>query len=216
MNLSPQDRVGYARAKRAADLLTAAVGLVVLAPVLAIVAVAVALALGRPVLFRQARAGLAGRPFTLVKFRTMRDVDPARGLVTDAERLTPFGQFLRSTSLDELPSLYNVLCGHMSLVGPRPLPVRYLPRYSAAQARRHEVRPGITGLAQVRGRNLLGWDEKFRLDVSYVDERCAGLDLRILAGTALAVLRRDGISAAGEATAPEFLGGSAPAGRSTH
>jgi lipopolysaccharide/colanic/teichoic acid biosynthesis glycosyltransferase len=165
------------------------------------------------VLFRQTRAGLGGRPFRVVKFRTMRDVDPRRGLVTDAERLTPFGRWLRSTSLDELPTLWNVLSGDMTLVGPRPLPVRYLPRYSPTQGRRHEVRPGITGLAQVRGRNLLGWDAKLALDVSYVDARCAALDLRILRDTVVAVLRRDGITAEGEATAPEFLGSSAVAGR---
>jgi lipopolysaccharide/colanic/teichoic acid biosynthesis glycosyltransferase len=188
------------------DVLAALAGLLVLLPVLLVVTVAVALALGRPVLFRQARAGLHGKPFTVLKFRTMLDVDPRRGLVTDAERLTRFGRFLRSTSLDELPSLWNVLCGDMSLVGPRPLPVRYLPRYSPEQARRHEVRPGVTGLAQARGRNSLSWDEKFAFDVSYVDDRSITLDLRILWETAATVLRRDGISAAGEATAAEFLG----------
>jgi len=149
---------------------------------------------------------LHGKPFTVLKFRTMLDVDPRRGLVTDAERLTRFGRFLRSTSLDELPSLWNVLCGDMSLVGPRPLPVRYLPRYSPEQARRHEVRPGVTGLAQARGRNSLAWDDKFAMDVSYVDSRSAALDLRILWETVVTVIRRDGISADGEATAAEFLG----------
>jgi lipopolysaccharide/colanic/teichoic acid biosynthesis glycosyltransferase len=198
--------VSYERVKRAVDVLAAALGLLALLPVLLVVAVAVAVALGRPVLFRQARAGLGAKPFTVLKFRTMLDVDPRRGLVTDAERLTRFGRFLRSSSLDELPSLWNVLRGDMSLVGPRPLPVRYLPRYSPEQARRHEVRPGVTGLAQVRGRNSLGWDEKFAFDVSYVDSRSATLDLRILWETVVTVFRRDGICAEGEATAPEFLG----------
>lgn len=196
----------YERAKRLVDVAVAALGLLVLLPLLAVVAVAVALALGRPVLFKQARAGLHGKPFTVLKFRTMLDVDPRRGLVTDAERLTAFGRFLRSTSLDELPSLWNVLCGDMGLVGPRPLPVRYLPRYSPEQARRHEVRPGVTGLAQARGRNSLAWDDKFAMDVSYVDNRSATLDLRILWETAVAVIRRDGISAEGEATCAEFQG----------
>jgi lipopolysaccharide/colanic/teichoic acid biosynthesis glycosyltransferase len=191
-------------AKRAFDVCAAAVGLVVLAPVMAVVAGTVAVGLGRPVLFRQARAGLGGRRFELVKFRTMRP--PAPGRVSDADRLTPLGQFLRSTSLDELPSLWNVVRGDLSLVGPRPLPVRYLARYTRQQARRHEVRPGITGLAQVRGRNRLSWEEKFTVDVEYVDRRDFLFDLRILARTARVVLRRDGISADGEATAAEFRG----------
>jgi lipopolysaccharide/colanic/teichoic acid biosynthesis glycosyltransferase len=196
----------YERVKRSADVVVAGLGLLLLLPVLVVVAVAVALALGRPVLFRQARAGQHGKPFTVLKFRTMLDVDPRRGLVTDAERLTRFGRLLRSTSLDEFPSLWNVLCGDMSLVGPRPLPVRYLPRYSPEQARRHEVRPGVTGLAQARGRNSLAWEDKFALDVSYVDGRSAALDLRILWETVVTVIRRNGISADGEATAAEFLG----------
>jgi lipopolysaccharide/colanic/teichoic acid biosynthesis glycosyltransferase len=192
--------------KRLVDAAAAAILGLLLLPVIAATACVVAVGLGRPVLFRQARAGLGGRPFTLVKFRTMTDVDEARGLVTDAQRLTRLGRVLRSTSLDELPTLWNVLRGHMSLVGPRPLPTRYLSRYSREQARRHEVRPGITGLAQVRGRNWLDWDQKFTLDVAYVDHHSARLDLRILAETVVTVLRRDGISARGEATAAEFQG----------
>ena len=192
--------------KRVVDAAVAAVALVVLLPVYVVVAAVVAVGLGRPVLFRQERTGLGGLPFTLVKFRTMRDPDPARGLVSDADRLTALGRLLRSTSLDELPSLWNVLCGSMSLVGPRPLPVRYLARYTAEQARRHEVRPGITGLAQVRGRNRLGWAERFALDVSYVDSRSAWMDLRIVAETFAVVVRRSGITALGDATAPEFTG----------
>jgi len=193
--------------KRVVDVVGAVLLLVVLAPVLLVTAAIVARGLGRPVLFSQARAGLHGEPFILVKFRTMRGVDPRRGLVSDADRLTRLGRFLRATSLDELPTLWNVIRGDMSLVGPRPLPVRYLDRYTAEQARRHEVRPGVTGLAQVRGRNWLGWDEKLALDVTYVDTRCARLDARILAETVVTVLRRDGITAQGCATAPEFIGG---------
>jgi lipopolysaccharide/colanic/teichoic acid biosynthesis glycosyltransferase len=153
------------------------------------------------VLFRQVRPGLAGQPFELVKFRTMRS-----GTGSDAERLTSLGRFLRSTSLDELPELWNVLRGDMSLVGPRPLLVEYLDLYSPRQARRHEVRPGITGLAQVAGRNLVGWDERFELDVEYVERRSLGLDLRILWRTAVAVVRREGVTAEGEATMPPFRG----------
>lgn len=198
--------MSWPAAKRAVDIVLAAVALVVLAPVLAVVAVAVATALGRPVLFRQNRAGLGGKPFAVLKFRSMREANPLLGIVTDADRLTPFGRFLRSTSLDELPSLWNVVRGHMSIVGPRPLPVAYLPRYSPEQARRHDVRPGITGLAQVCGRNSLSWESKFALDVEYVDDTSFGLDMRILWATVGVVLRRDGISAAGEATASEFQG----------
>lgn len=190
--------------KRLFDAVVAGVGLVVLAPVIAATAVVVAVGLGRPVLFRQARAGLRGSEFEVLKFRTMLPMTPDR--VSDAERLTPLGRFLRSTSLDELPSLWNVVRGDLSLVGPRPLPVRYLDRYTLEQARRHEVRPGITGLAQVRGRNRLSWEEKFTLDVEYVARRSFALDLAILAATVRVVLRRDGISADGEVTAREFLG----------
>jgi len=163
--------------------------------------------LGRPVLFRQTRPGRQGRLFELIKFRTMTDARDAEGrLLPDAQRLTPFGHWLRSTSLDELPEIVNVLKGEMSLVGPRPLLVEYLPRYSPEQARRHEVRPGITGWTQVNGRNAMAWEEKFRMDVWYVDHQTFGLDLKILWLTLGAVLSRRGISARGEATMPEFRG----------
>src|SRR4051812_44107768 len=170
----------YDQVKRVTDIIGAGSALVLLAPVVAAVAVAVRVNLGRPVLFCQPRAGWHGRPFVLVKFRTMRAVEPARGLVDDEARLTRLGRGLRATSLDELPTLWNVLRGQMSLVGPRPLLLRYVSRYSPRQARRLEVRPGITGLAQVRGRNSLSWVEKFALDVWYVDHRCLLLDARIL------------------------------------
>ncbi|MEU4640427.1 sugar transferase [Micromonospora sp. NPDC023814] len=196
--------------KRAIDLAAAVVLLVLTAPLVLVVAALVATGLGRPVLFRQPRAGRHGQVFELVKFRTMLPPDPRRGRVRDGDRLTPLGRFLRSTSLDELPTLWNVLRGDMSLVGPRPLLTEYLPRYSPTQARRHEVRPGVTGLAQIRGRNSLGWGEKLDLDVWYVDHRSLRLDLSILAATVRTVLRREGISAAGSATAPEFLGTPSP------
>ena len=192
--------------KRVLDVAVATPMLVVTAPIQAAVAVAVAARLGRPVLFRQQRPGRHGRPFTILKFRTMVPIDAAAGRVEDASRMTGLGRFLRATSLDELPTLLNVIRGDMSLVGPRPLLTAYLPRYSAAQARRHEVRPGLTGLAQVSGRNAVGWDERLALDVEYVDTRTMRLDLAILIRTVRAVLRRDGISAEGEATMPEFLG----------
>ncbi len=193
--------------KRALDILGAAAGLVLLSLLLAAVALLVRWQMGRPVLFRQTRPGLNGRPFAMVKFRTMRDAADAAGRpLPDAERLTPLGRFLRATSLDELPELWNVLRGEMSLVGPRPLLMEYLPLYSAVQARRHEVKPGITGWAQVNGRNALTWDDKFSLDVWYVDNRSLWLDLRILGQTLLKVVRREGISAAGEATMPRFTG----------
>lgn len=197
-------------AKRLLDLALTLPGLLLLSPLLLLTALAVRLALGPGVLFRQQRPGLRGRPFNILKFRSMRS-----GQGSDAERLTPFGRFLRSTSLDELPELLNVLRGDMSLVGPRPLLMDYLPRYSPQQARRHEVRPGITGWAQINGRNALSWEEKFALDVWYVDNRSLWLDLRILARTLLCVLRRQGISAAGEATMPEFLG-TPPANAARH
>jgi lipopolysaccharide/colanic/teichoic acid biosynthesis glycosyltransferase len=163
--------------------------------------------LGSPVLFRQVRPGLHGQPFMMVKFRTMTDERGADGeLLPDAQRLTAFGRFLRATSLDELPELWNVLCGEMSLVGPRPLLMEYLPLYSPEQARRHEVRPGITGWAQVNGRNALSWEERFKLDVWYVDHRSLWLDLRILWLTVRKVVVREGISAQGEATMPRFTG----------
>jgi lipopolysaccharide/colanic/teichoic acid biosynthesis glycosyltransferase len=192
--------------QRTADLFVAAIVLLLLSPVLLVLGALILLGLGRPVLFRQARPGLHGRPFTLVKFRTMLDPDPAGGLITDADRLTRLGRLLRATSLDELPTMWNVLRGDMSLVGPRPLLLRYLERYNPEQARRHLVRPGVTGLAQVRGRNALSWEEKFALDVWYVEHRSLRLNARICAETVLTVLRRDGIAAAGEVTMPEFLG----------
>ncbi|MFY1670004.1 sugar transferase [Plantactinospora sp. WMMB334] len=198
------ERRPYDRSKRILDAAVAAVLLVLLAPVIGAVAGAVALALGRPVLFRQARPGLHGRPFTLYKFRTMHPVGPGR--TSDGERLTRLGSWLRATSLDELPSLCNVLRGEMSLVGPRPLLLEYLDRYTPQQARRHEVRPGLTGLAQVNGRNAISWPERLSHDVWYVDRRCLGLDLRILLRTVARVLRRHGIAADGNATMPEFLG----------
>jgi lipopolysaccharide/colanic/teichoic acid biosynthesis glycosyltransferase len=196
----------YDIVKRLIDISGSALGLVVTAPIQAFVAILVVRKLGRPVLFRQQRPGLQGRPFTLVKFRTMREPDPGAGLVTDADRLTPFGARLRSMSLDELPTLWNVLRGDMSLVGPRPLLMQYLDRYTPAQARRHDVRPGITGLAQISGRNALTWDAKFAADMEYVARRGPGLDLRILARTAISVLCRTGISADGEATMSAFTG----------
>jgi sugar transferase EpsL len=201
------------RTKRCFDVIVSGVALVLLLPLFVLLAFGVRLRLGSPVFFRQMRPGLLGKPFSMVKFRTMTDARDAEGrLLPDEERLTPFGRFLRSTSLDELPELWNVLRGDMSLVGPRPLLLAYLDRYSPEQARRHEVRPGITGLAQVNGRNALSWEEKFRLDVVYVDTWTFGLDLRILAKTVVAVLRREGITAPGQSTAEEFRG-SGDAGR---
>jgi lipopolysaccharide/colanic/teichoic acid biosynthesis glycosyltransferase len=197
------ERRRFARAVKAvADRVIAAAALVAAAPVMALVAVAVRAGLGRPVLFRQARPGLGGRPFALVKFRTMR-----LGPGADGERLTRMGRFLRSCSLDELPELWNVLRGEMSLVGPRPLLTRYLDRYSPEQARRHEMRPGLTGWAQVHGRNALSWDERLALDVWYVDHWSLALDARIVARTLWTVLSRRGITAAGSDSMPEFRGG---------
>lgn len=196
----------YDPVKRFIDVLAAVALLVVTAPAQAVVALLVRSKLGKPVLFRQPRPGKDEQIFDLVKFRTMRELDPARGLVVDADRLTRLGHVLRSTSLDELPTLWNVLKGDMSLVGPRPLLVQYLDRYSPEQRRRHEVRPGITGLAQVSGRNALSWEQKFALDVEYVETRNLLLDLKILARTAIKVVRRDGIAAEGESTMPEFMG----------
>lgn len=189
------------------DRMAAAAGLVALSPLLVLLALLVRTKLGAPVLFRQQRPGEGGEPFTLIKFRTMTDARGADGaLLPDAERLPAFGQFLRSTSLDELPELWNVLKGEMSLVGPRPLLMRYLERYTPEQARRHEAKPGITGLAQVYGRNAISWEEKFAMDVQYVDRVSLGLDLRILARTVLQVVRRDGVSADAHVTMPEFTG----------
>ncbi len=201
--------------RRLVDVAVAGVATVVLAPVILLVAVLIRLRLGSPVLFRQPRPGLGGRPFELLKLRTMTDArDAAGALLPDAARLTRFGRFLRRTSLDELPELVNVLRGEMSLVGPRPLLVQYLDRYTPHQARRHEVRPGITGLAQVGGRNALSWEQKLALDVEYVERQSLRLDLRILARTVGLVLRGVGVSAHGHSTMPEFMGsrtGDAPA-----
>ena len=203
------ERWSYDVVKRGLDVTVSAVGLVLSAPVQLVTAGIVVATDGRPVLFRQARPGKDGVVFELVKFRTMRHPDATH--VTDADRLTSVGRFLRSTSLDELPTLWNVLKGDMSLVGPRPLLVEYLPRYSPQQARRHEVRPGVTGLAQVSGRNGLSWEDKFALDVEYVDQRSLRLDLSILVRTVRSVLQRQGISGQGEATMSVFVG--SPAGR---
>jgi lipopolysaccharide/colanic/teichoic acid biosynthesis glycosyltransferase len=194
------------RTKRAFDLALSIPLFVVSLPVQVVVAVLVALRLGRPVIFRQVRPGLHGIPFSMYKFRTMRPLDPTRGWSTDRERLTPFGRRLRALSLDELPSLWNVIRGDMSLVGPRPLLMEYLDRYTPEQAQRHEVRPGLTGLAQISGRNALSWEEKFRLDVEYVKAESLRLDLRIIALTAKSVVRREGITAEGHATMEEFMG----------
>jgi lipopolysaccharide/colanic/teichoic acid biosynthesis glycosyltransferase len=193
--------------KRLFDLLGALLALYLLAFPLLVLVWLIHRKLGNPVLFRQVRPGFHGRPFNMVKFRTMTDARDASGaLLPDAQRLTPFGRILRSSSLDELPELLNVLKGDMSLVGPRPLLMEYLPLYTPEQARRHEVRPGITGWAQVNGRNALSWEEKFKLDVWYVDNRSFWLDLKILWRTVKKVLLRDGISAQGEATMPRFIG----------
>jgi lipopolysaccharide/colanic/teichoic acid biosynthesis glycosyltransferase len=193
--------------KRVFDMVAAALLLALLLPVIAVLVLAVRRALGAPVFFRQVRPGKHCIPFEMVKFRTMLDAKDASGrLLPDAERLTSFGKFLRSTSLDELPELWNVLKGEMSLVGPRPLLMEYVPLYSPEQARRHEVRPGITGWAQIHGRNAVDWDERFRMDVWYVDHQSFLLDARILILTVRKVLVREGISAAGEATMPKFTG----------
>jgi lipopolysaccharide/colanic/teichoic acid biosynthesis glycosyltransferase len=195
-------------AKRLLDIIGAFFGLVILSPVLLVVAILIQHQLGAPVLFRQIRPGLFGRPFKMAKFRSMRDMSDIKGSqLTDAERLTKLGHRLRSTSFDELPGLWNVLKGEMSLVGPRPLLMEYLPLYTTEQARRHEVRPGITGWAQVNGRNAISWEEKFALDVWYVDNRSFGLDMRIIWMTIRKVIAREGISASGEATMPKFTGG---------
>ena len=193
--------------KRLFDILGAVFGLLILLPIIVTLAWQVRRKLGSPVLFRQTRPGLHGKPFQLVKFRTMRNAIGLDGRpLPDSERMTSFGSFLRSASLDELPELWNVLKGDMSLVGPRPLLMEYLPLYSLEQARRHELRPGVTGWAQVNGRNALSWEEKFRLDVWYVDNRSFWLDLKILFMTMRKVVVREGISATGDATMPKFIG----------
>lgn len=196
--------------KRLFDFLLTLVALLLLAAPLLVLAWLIRRKLGSPVFFCQVRPGLLGRPFTMVKFRTMTDErGPDGALLPDAQRLTPFGRFLRASSLDELPELWNVLKGEMSLVGPRPLLKQYLPLYSAEQARRHEVRPGLTGWAQVNGRNAISWDEKFKFDVWYVNNQSLWIDIKILWLTVKKVLVRDGISAAGEATMPAFTGSQA-------
>lgn len=191
--------------KRLLDIAASCITLGVLSPVLMALAVLVRVKLGSPVLFRQVRPGKHSAPFTMYKFRTMTNARPGRK-ATDAARLTSFGSFLRRASLDEFPELFNVLKGEMSLVGPRPLLMEYVSRYSAEQARRHNVMPGVTGWAQVNGRNAISWEKKFELDVWYVDHQSFLLDLRILALTVLRVVRPQGISAEGHATMPEFMG----------
>jgi lipopolysaccharide/colanic/teichoic acid biosynthesis glycosyltransferase len=191
--------------KRIIDLIAAMLALVLLCPVLILTALLVRLRLGRPLLFRQTRVGRNGVPFEIVKFRTMTDQhDDAGELLPDVGRLSSFGRFLRSTSLDELPELWNVVKGEMSLVGPRPLPARYLSRYSAEESRRHQVRPGITGWAQVNGRNALDWNDRLAADVWYVDNQSLKLDIRIIGRTLLSVVRREGVSAPGESTMYEL------------
>lgn len=195
--------------KRLIDITASGAALTVLSPVLAVTAYKVKKNLGSPVLFKQTRPGLNGKPFEMIKFRTMKDATDKDGnLLPDSERLTPFGQKLRSTSLDELPELWNVLKGDMSLVGPRPLLMEYLPLYNSEQARRHNVRPGVTGYAQVNGRNAISWEQKFELDTWYVDNQSLWLDFKILAKTVKQVLIKDGISAEGEATMSRFTGSS--------
>jgi lipopolysaccharide/colanic/teichoic acid biosynthesis glycosyltransferase len=195
--------------KRLLDIVGSALGLVVLSPIILVLAVLIRQKLGSPVLFRQVRPGLGGKPFQMIKFRSMKDAVDKDGLpLPDARRLTGFGRKLRATSLDELPELWNVLKGEMSLVGPRPLLVEYLPLYSSEQARRHDVRPGVTGWAQVNGRNAISWQDKFALDVWYVDHRSIWLDLRIIVMTVMRVVRRDGVAAENSATIDKFTGNS--------
>lgn len=195
--------------KRLFDIIASIIGLLLLAPVIAVVTFQIRRKLGSPILFRQVRPGRDGKPFEMIKFRTMRDaIDKDGNPQPDSERMTPFGAFLRSTSLDELPELWNVLKGDMSLVGPRPLLMEYLPLYSKNQYRRHEVRPGVTGWAQVNGRNAISWEDKFKLDVWYVDNRSFWLDFKIMYLTVKKVLVRDGISAEGEVTMSKFTGNS--------
>jgi lipopolysaccharide/colanic/teichoic acid biosynthesis glycosyltransferase len=196
----------YDMQKRVFDVATAFIFYIASLPIQAVVALIIAVRLGRPVLFRQPRPGLNGQIFTLVKFRTMRPAASGEGVSSDAARLTKLGKFLRSTSLDELPSLSNVIKGDMSMVGPRPLLTSYLERYSPEQARRHEVRPGITGLAQINGRNALTWEQKFALDLEYVENRSFRMDVKILGATVSGVLRRTGVAADGHATTTEFCG----------
>lgn len=195
----------YARVKRGLDIVSSSVGLVILSPIVGVVALAVRTKLGSPVIFEQRRPGHNGKIFTLYKFRSMLDVDEARGVISNEQRITSFGRRLRSTSLDEIPSLVNVLKGEMSVVGPRPLLTEYLEEYSPDQARRHEVRPGITGLAQVNGRNDLEWEDRFALDVEYVDNRSWTLDLKIILKTLGTAIRRDGITSEGHVVGANFI-----------
>lgn len=193
--------------KRFLDIIIASIALILLSPLYAFVAYKVKKNLGSPVLFRQVRPGLHGKPFEMIKFRTMKDaVDEQGNPLPDSERLTPFGQMLRSSSLDEMPELWNVIKGDMSIVGPRPLLMEYLPLYSPEQAKRHDVRPGMTGHAQVNGRNAIGWEEKFKLDTWYVENRSTWLDFKIMFKTVHKVLAKDDISAEGEATMTRFTG----------
>lgn len=197
--------------KRLLDIVIASSALVLLSPVYAFVAYKVRKNLGSPVLFRQVRPGLKGKPFEMIKFRSMKDAVDAQGNpLPDSERLTPFGQMLRSSSLDEMPELWNVIKGEMSLVGPRPLLMEYLPLYNEQQAKRHNVRPGITGYAQVNGRNAISWEKKFELDTWYVENRSLWLDFKIMLKTVQKVLSKDDISAEGEATISKFTGTSEP------
>ncbi|EGR1547508.1 sugar transferase [Vibrio parahaemolyticus] len=193
--------------KRIFDFIFSLIGLILLSPIIMLVAWKIRKNLGSPVLFRQTRPGLHGKPFEMVKFRTMKDAVDAQGNpLPDSERMTPFGDKLRNSSLDELPELWNVLKGEMSLVGPRPLLMQYLPLYNKEQARRHEVRPGVTGWAQINGRNAISWEDKFKLDVWYVDKRNLWLDIKVLFLTVKKVFIKEGISAEGEATMPYFEG----------
>ncbi|WP_180105770.1 MULTISPECIES: sugar transferase [unclassified Acinetobacter] len=197
--------------KRLLDIVIASSALVLLSPVYAFVAYKVRKNLGSPVLFRQVRPGLKGKPFEMIKFRSMKDAVDAQGdSLPDSERLTPFGQMLRSSSLDEMPELWNVIKGDMSIVGPRPLLMEYLPLYNREQAKRHNVRPGITGYAQVNGRNAISWEKKFELDTWYVENRSLWLDFKIMLKTVQKVLSKDDISAEGEATMSKFTGTSEP------
>lgn len=198
--------------KRLLDIIIASVALILLSPLYFYVAYKVKKNLGSPVLFRQVRPGLHGKPFEMIKFRTMKDATDAQGNpLPDSERLTPFGKMLRSTSLDEMPELWNVIKGDMSIVGPRPLLMEYLPLYNKEQAKRHDVRPGMTGHAQVNGRNAIGWDEKFKLDTWYVENRSLWLDFKIMLQTVKKVIAKDDINEAGEATMTKFTGSNSEA-----
>lgn len=203
-------KLNHPSLKRCLDIGVALPALVVTAPVQLAAAAAIRISMGGPVIFRQERPGLHGRPFTLMKFRSMRPIDPSRGWTDDSDdespRLTRVGNFLRATSIDELPTLWNVLRGDMSLVGPRPLLMQYLDRYTSEQARRHNVKPGLTGLAQISGRNTLSWEERFALDVEYADNQSLPLDLQILFRTFLVVFKREGVSEEGLPTMSEFQG----------